>query len=147
MGVWGVGSFENDTAMDLVAELAEVDGGATILASTLHAIASTGTDEVIDSDDAVEALVAAEFLAALKGSISDNFPQQAQEWLEENDLLAGVNMISGPRKEKEKWLTEMALQAIERIQAENSELDELWRETDEHEEWLVALEDLKGRLT
>ncbi|MDH5511028.1 MAG: DUF4259 domain-containing protein [Nitrospinota bacterium] len=147
MGVWGVGSFDNDTALDLVEELMEVDRGATILVSTLQATAAVPIDELVDSDDAVETLVAAEYLAAAKGSAADDLPEQAHQWLEENDLIAGDSFIGGSLKEKEKWLTGLALKAIEKIQSVNSELNQQWEETDDYDEWLATLDDLKARLT
>ena len=147
MGVWGTGNFENDTALDLVAELMETEEGAAILVSSLQATANIPAGETLDSDDAVETLVAAEFLAAALGVASDDFPEEAAEWLAQNDLLAADSFIGGPREEKIKWLSTLALRAIERIHSGDSELDELWEESDEYEEWLATLDELKARLT
>ncbi|MDH5636928.1 MAG: DUF4259 domain-containing protein [Nitrospinota bacterium] len=147
MSVWGVGSFDNDTALDLVEELLEVDRGATILVSSLQATAATPLDELIDSEDAAETLVAAEYLAAAKGSAADNLPEQAKQWLEENDLIAGDILVGGSRDKKEKWLTDIALKAIGIIQSVNSELNQMWEESEDYDEWLAGLDDLKARLT
>ena len=146
MGAWGFGNFENDVAMDLVAELSETEGGATILVSSIQATANTAVSEYLDSDDAVETLVAIELLAAQKGAPPEDLPDEAEQWLEENDLLALDNFIGGSREEKERWLVGMSLRALDRIAGINSELNDLWEESEEHDEWLAVLEDLKARL-
>ncbi|MDH4183126.1 MAG: DUF4259 domain-containing protein, partial [Nitrospinota bacterium] len=97
-------------------------------------------------DDAVETLVAIELLAAQKGAPPEDLPDEAEQWLEENDLLALDNFIGGSREEKERWLVGMSLRALDRIAGINSELNDLWEESEEHDEWLAVLEDLKARL-
>jgi hypothetical protein len=146
MGTWGFGSFDNDAAVDLLAELMEEEGGATVLVFSIQAAANTPSDEYLDSEDAAETLVAMEFLAAQKGFPPDDFPGDAKVWLGDNDILAAESFIGGTRKEKEKWLTALAIKALERIRGANSELNETWEDSEEYQDWLGVLDGLRERL-
>ncbi len=67
MGAWGVGVFENDTACDYAAEIAETTNTAK-LESTLDRILTAGGSSP-ESPECEEALAAAEIIARLKGSL------------------------------------------------------------------------------
>ena len=146
MGTWGLGNFENDIAMDLVAEISDSPNGATILVSSIQATANTPVSEFLDVEDAMETLVAIEFLSAQKGNLAEDFPEEGAQWLEENDLLDGDSFIGGTREEKGSFLVELSLKAIDRIIGANSELREVWEDSDDYDEWLISLDDLKVRL-
>lgn len=52
MGAWGVGSFENDDAMDFIAELQA--GGISVVRDALQEVAELGTDDYLEAPMASE---------------------------------------------------------------------------------------------
>lgn len=135
MGAWGHLNFENDTALDLVYEIEEK--GADRIKNAIEAINSREEDAFLDSDLCSEALAAIEYIAAVKEKASEDFPEDAEEWLtpaNKENLLAIRNLI--PKSK----------QAIDRIQ-HNSELKDLWEETEDFNEWTKVLEDLSTRIS
>jgi hypothetical protein len=135
MGAWGHLNFENDTALDLVYEIEEK--GVDRIKNAIEAINSREEDSFLDSDLCSEALAAIEYIAAAKGKVSEDFPEDAEEWLtpaNKENLLAIRNLI--PKSK----------QAIDRIQ-HNSELKDLWEETEDFNEWTKVLEDLATRIS
>ena len=135
MGAWGHLNFENDTALDLVYEIEEK--GVDRIKNAIEAVNSREEDSFLDSDLCSEALAAIEYIAAAKDKGSEDFPEDAEEWLtpaNKESLLAIRNLI--PKSK----------QAIDRIQ-HNSELKDLWEETEDFNEWTKALEDLATRIS
>jgi hypothetical protein len=135
MGAWGHLNFENDTALDLVYEIEEK--GADRIKIAIEAVNSREEDAFLDSDLCTEALAAIEYIAAVKNKASEDFPEDAEEWLtpaNKDSLLAIRNLISNSK------------QAIDRIQ-HNSELKDLWEETEDFDKWTKVLEDLAARIS
>ena len=135
MGAWGHLNFENDTALDLVYEIEEK--GADRIKTAIEAINSREEDAFLDSDLCAEALAAIEYIAAVKDKQSEDFPEDAEEWLtpaNKDSLLAIRNLIANGK------------QAIDRIQ-HNSELKDLWEETGDYEKWTKVLEGLVTRIS
>lgn|SRR5689334_15455546 len=135
MGAWGTLNFENDTALDLVYEIEEE--GANRIKIAIEAVNSREEDSFLDSDLCSEALAAIEYIAAAKDKVSEDFPEDAEEWLtpaNKENLLAIRNLIANSK------------QAIDRIK-NNSELKDLWEETEEFEEWNKVLDGLVTRIS
>lgn len=135
MGAWGHLNFENDTALDLVYEIEEK--GADRIKTAIEAINSREEDAFLDSDLCSEALAAIEYIAAVKDKQSEDFPEDAEEWLtpaNKDSLLAIRNLIANSK------------QAIDRIQ-HNSELKDLWEESGDFEKWTKVLEGLVTRIS
>jgi hypothetical protein len=135
MGAWGHLNFENDTALDLVYEIEEK--GADRIKNAIEAINSREEDSFLDSDLCSEALAAIEYIAAAKDKASEDFPEDAEDWLtpaNKESLLAIRNLVP---KSKD---------AIDRIQ-HNSELKDLWEETEDFNEWTKVLENLATRIS
>lgn len=130
MGTWGLTSFENDDALDWVIEL-ENAADTTILRDTLSFV-NQSEDDYLDTSDSCFALAAAEVVAALGGKPSPNLPNEVAKW------VAG-------RGEPEPALLSHAKKAVKAV-LEDSELKDLWEETDEHEDWVRDVEGLLERL-
>jgi hypothetical protein len=130
MGTWGAGAFENDSVSDWVYELEE-QNDTTILLDALTEAAET--DEYLDVDEGDIAVACAEIVAALNGHPAQSLPDNVVEY---------INRVSPPGVE----MTDLALRALERVKADNSELKELWDESDSREEWFKSLADLEARL-
>ncbi len=132
MGAWDATSFGNDTACDWAYELEGADD-LSLISNTLQAVLDTGGD-YLDADPAQEAVAAAEVIAWLRGHPKpvDASTEKLAEW-----VAAHPNKPSQP-------LIEKALAVLDRIQDDESELQELW-ENDPG--WAASLADLTARLT
>lgn len=135
MGAWGVLAFDNDAANDWACHLEGADDLA-LVESALDEVAATGTD-YLDSDVACDALAACEVLARLRGQpgYTNAYTEKVDQW-----VAAHKGRIV-----PSEGLLARASAAIDRILDEDSELRELWGESD-GEEWRAAVEELRGRL-
>src|ERR1700754_4805247 len=128
MGAWGHRVFENDDALDFVADLHE-SGDASKIPAAINTIIEFKEAEDgygPESTEASYALAAIEYVAAAKGKQSVDFPEDSEDWLKENSPLETDNIIS-PGKE-----------AIQKIRT-SSELKDLWEETEDYQNWLAVL--------
>ncbi len=130
MGAWGAGSFDNDDAMDWVAELVAGSGDA-VLREALAPVASTD-DRYLEAPDCSIAIAAAEAVAAASGHPNESLPEEVAGWVETKPVVA-------------KELIALARTAVERIVL-NSELKDLSDESDSAEDWRAAMTDLRKRL-
>lgn len=132
MGIWGVGNFENDLALDWLFDFGEND--FRLIDRTLASVATMLATDDLDIDEASEVLAAAECIAAAGGFPLSEIPSELQEWLDAND----------PIVLKPDFVI-MARKAVHRVHT-HSELQKLWDETDEAEAWHTAVTDLQERL-
>ncbi|HKJ27479.1 MAG TPA: DUF4259 domain-containing protein [Anaerolineales bacterium] len=130
MGAWDVGSFDNDDALDWVYELEQANG-FDILADAFENV--TGQKEgYLEASECAVAVCAAEVVTALLGSGADDLPDEAANWVEE-------------KPEPSEALVKMARSALIAV-LDNSELKDLWEESDSYEEWQANLQDQLERL-
>lgn len=134
MGTWGSGSFDNDAALDWLAELGGFSDGS-ILRESFEAIIEN--DDYLDVDECCYAVVAAEVVAALGGKAAQNLPREITAWLAG---AVGLDYVH---------LRPEALQAIELVRySEISELREMWEDHDSPPfEWYESIGNLLVRLT
>ena len=93
-------------------------------------------DEYLDADLAMEAIAAVEVIAKRlgKGTQSDVYTEKVDQWLETISEQPSDDLLS------------LAKRVLERIVADDSELKELWLESDEYELWLGNIQQLKDAL-
>ena len=132
MGAWGVGTFENDDALDWVASLVESDGVEVIAEAFGPLLANAGGD-YLEAPDCSIGLAAAEAVAALGGRPSPELPDEVKQWAAERLGAAGPELVSNAR------------QVIAAVTM-GSELKELWEESDEYAAWQDRVADLSRRL-
>ncbi|MCL4266642.1 MAG: DUF4259 domain-containing protein [Anaerolineae bacterium] len=132
MGTWGIGSFENDTAVDWLYDFEAND--FRLIDRTLASVAAMQAVDYLDADEACEALAAAECVAAAAGFPAANLPNEVIDWVSANS----------PIQVKPEYVR-MAAAAVTRVRTQ-SELKELWAETDDYEAWDTAVADLQTRL-
>lgn len=125
MGAWGVGSFENDSALDFVGSIKGIDDLTRVFA----ALEQEGA--YADADKASEAVAAADLVAAMMGRPATEIPEYLTE------TVAGFGTADDD-------LIAAAVRAVHRVRA-HSELAELWAEA-EDEGWKGAINDLLTRL-
>lgn len=130
MGTWGPGSFDNDDASDWIADFCD-NPDETAITDTLLAVINT--DGYLDASECFSGIAAAEVIAALKDAPNPNLSGEAKECIAALQTNADDDKVT------------LALSVIERIRAE-SELKELWEESEDASEWYQALDDLEQRL-
>ncbi len=131
MGAWGPGSFENDAALDWVLELNDAED-ATPIDTALMNVADA-EDEYLDVDEASEAIAAAEVVAALAGRPAATLPEAVTVW------------VSASTVSVSSYYIDLATHAVAKVRT-NSELQGLWDESPQADEWYQVLDDLEARL-
>lgn len=136
MGTWAVDAFGNDYAQDWAEDLRETSN-LDAVEDTLDTALDTSTGE-LEAPFAAEALVAIEVLARLQGKGGERSDDSAavDDWVDARKAKARVRAD----------LADKAGRAIERILSEQSELRELWAESEHYAEWRASVEDLRGRI-
>lgn len=133
MGAWGHQNFENDAAMDFVGDFMESPSIDTIKEALRLVIEAGAEEEYIETDEASAALAAAEIVAATLGRASQDAPEE---------LGATINNVGLTVDEK---LVKQARKAVEQVLKE-SELQELWADAGEPDEWQQVQAGLLKRL-
>ena len=130
MGAWGAGSFENDDAMDWVADLAEGSGDA-VLREAFAPFAVTD-DRYLEAPGCAIAIAAAEAVAAARGRPTGSLPEEVRDWVKKKPAVSADLLV-------------LARAAVDRV-VRKSELQELWDGSDSADEWRAAMADLRARL-
>ena len=133
MGAWGHRNFENDDAMDFIGEFKEEPSENLLIESLSLIVDAHEDEEYIEAPEASAALTAAELVAAAIGKPSSDCPEGLEEALKR--LGAGGNVA----------LRKLARKAVKYILKE-SELQELWAEGGEPNDWQAVQRDLLTRL-
>ena len=132
MGSWGTGPFHNDDAADFAADLDDLDGPGR--AAAIHDALSEAAEENVYLDASVGAIaIAAAALVATPRPGGDP-----------------VDPTYGPKQPVPTLpgnLDTLAIQALDRVLADGSELREVWDESDERQSWLDEIEDLRRTLS
>src|SRR6185369_3020631 len=134
MGAWGHRVFENDGAMDFAGSVVD-GGGIGAIEEIFDRVLGVGGD-YLESSDAEEALMAAEIVARIKGK-----PGAQATYFNDVD-----GWIAKARPSVSAVLADKAKRVVTRIQGENSEMVELWQESDEFEAWKAEVSGLLTRL-
>lgn len=131
MATWGTHPFENDDAAAFVSEVVQ-DGPAALSEAFEVALDESG---YLEAPEGARAVAAAEVLAAhLSGDASDLPDPELRAWLA--DLEPGDLADLAP----------MALSALERVMAEDSEWHEVWAESEDYAGWQAELDRLRTAL-
>ncbi|MEV6702838.1 DUF4259 domain-containing protein [Streptomyces sp. NPDC051453] len=131
MGTWDIGHFDNDTAADFSYTLDEtaMDQRANLIRTTLTRTAQT--QDYLDNSRAVEAVAAAALVAAqCPGGepVTTSYGPDEPLPVLPNDLRA------------------LAVEALDRVVAGESELGELWDETPKGPLWRQTVSRLRATL-
>ncbi len=126
MGAWCTDNFSNDMAADWVAAL-EKSKGVKFLMSPIERInRNTGYLQI---EECSEALAASEVVAAAVSTDYSITPEEVNTWL---NTKKGFIFTKKPQVNAAH--STQAIQAVERI-LEESELKELWQDSEEFENW------------
>ena len=134
MVTWDVGPFDNDTAADWSATFDEADEATRLemLEETLTAAADE--TEYLDADTAFEAIAAAATVASQLGGppIDSTYGP---------DFLTGPGMLKVPPD-----LPALAVRALDRILADDSEWRDQWDEQDQLDNATMTLVPIRAAL-
>lgn len=128
MGTWGVNTFDNDLAIDWANMVLEDDDKELIIVALKEI---DNEEDYVEAPECIEALCAIETLAAFKLKTFDLLPETLREWVSALD--------EDSFDEKTFTLAKRVLQRI----VTDSELLELWVESDYYQEWM----DVQKRLS
>jgi hypothetical protein len=131
MGAWGSGSFENDDASDWLADFCTAPNQQSIT-EALATIADMDASDYLEAPDCSVGIAAAEIVAAQKGAPNSDLTAETRDCIAK---LQSANDI----------MVSLALKALERIR-NNSELKELWDESETPAEWYDSVTNLEARL-
>lgn len=133
MGTWGILTFDNDDATDWAFAL-ENTADLSLVEAALAAVEQA--DDFLEAPEACNALAACEVLARLRGrpGYADPYTANVDSWVAAHPVTPRPALIS------------RALGAIDRILAADSELRELWSDSEYEAQWLTAVEDLRRRV-
>jgi hypothetical protein len=135
MGTWGVGSFENDGAVDWTYGL-EGKSDLSYIETTLDKVLGLGASYV-EAPDAQEVIAAAEAVARLRGQFGARsaYTKSIDDWVSQVSVKPSSQLV------------EKARRALERIQQEPSELLELWEESADAKAWKDSVTALTLRIS
>ena len=128
MGAWGAGPFDNDDALDWLATLS----ASRDFAAGRQALNVAGED-YLEAPEGSTALAAAEVVAAALGHPAASLPDEVTAWVNSNASVVAPGDVA------------IALAAVERVRAGDSELRELWADA-AGDEWLDGVQALRQRL-
>lgn len=125
MAAWGTKTFEEDTANDWIQELIDSEEPREFL------IDSLSTDPgYIEADLGSAILAAGETLIAMLEEPRDGVPNELVDWCGDNEC------------EDVTDLPAVAVTAVKKVIGEESELNEIWSESEEFDEWLDNVEQM-----
>ena len=132
MGAWSHEPFGNDTANDWAYDLEETKDMSHIEAA-LDRVLEQGSD-YLEAPNAEEAVGAIEVLAKLlgRGTQSDTYTEKVDVWVKSIAQKPSPALLQKARK------------VIERVLAEDSELLELWQDSEDFKEWQESMAKLLG---
>jgi len=130
MGTWGIKTFDNDGAIDWTFKLEEADD-----LSVVESALEPEDLDYLEADEGETILAAGEVILGLMGKGRDCLPDEVKDWI-------GSHKDLDPRP-----LVPKAIELCRRVLAPESELCELWEESEEdYLNWRKEVESLAGRL-
>ncbi len=133
MGAWDYHPFDNDDAMDWLAELPE--GGPEYLRETVATACQAVAEDYFDAyEGAIVVAASALVAAARQPALKPVLPAEAAAWLEGSGFTPDGTLAAQCRK------------ALTRVMGENSELKDLWEETEYYDQWSTEMEEIRQGL-
>jgi Domain of unknown function (DUF4259) len=134
MGAWAVDAFGNDDAVDWSYGLEGAED-LSLIQEALDAVTKVGAG-YLEAPEASSALAAIEAIARLQGhgGVRNSYTKGLDAWVDQVKLPVPPVMVT------------QAHAVIQRIVGDQSELKELWQESDQFDAWIAAVNDLKSRV-
>ena len=136
MGAWGHGHFEDDAALDFMIEIEAGDSKKTIADALTYALEV----DYLDYDEGNAAIVSSAYIDRQVNGTKFSTPGQEEP----------LEVDTFPERHPDVELSEFrsaAVQALQKVLGDDSELNELWAENEElYPEWRLSIEQLINRL-
>ena len=134
MGAWGHDTFDNDASGDWACELAECDD-LSVIEEALERVIECG-DDYLESDEAARALAACDTIARLRGNfgVRNANTERVDKWVAAHPDLSTDRLLP------------VAHRVIDRVVGDDSELPQLWEDSNFFDEWQASIADLRSRL-
>ena len=130
-GAWGVGSFDNDDALDWIRQCVR-SPDSQLVYSALNTALKGG---YLEAPEGSAAIAAAEAVAAALGHPSSKLPKELATW------------VTSQQKETLTKFAPLARKAVTRVlRAPQSELRDLWKDSKDLAAWESAVSELLARL-
>jgi len=136
MGAWGVSNFENDDALDWIGDLLE-SGDHNFVVSAINKVYQS--EEYLESYTCSESLAACEVVFAVTSKNYSSTPDGVEEWTNKK-----IGLFRKSVKFSQNDINSCT-KAVEKITSD-SELKELWEESDHYDQWLSIQNDLIKKL-
>jgi hypothetical protein len=136
MGTWGHGFFEDDSALDFMADLEESDNPKDVIKEVFE---SAINSDYLESDEGTAIIVAAAYVDR----------QTNGTRFSPSTYIHPLSVDTFPERNTEIDLSDLrsaAVGALERVLSNRSELKELWEESGELGEWEAGVFNLGNRL-
>lgn len=133
MGAWGCGAFQNDDALDFLGDLREAGSWKSAAAEIQRIADDAGDGEYLEAPDACILLAAGALAAHQRG-------KPVAEW---SDELPAASYPTCP----DRVVAAIAASLPRAVRGPDSELRELWEDTDDLKDWLKECEALIAALT
>jgi len=133
MGTWSGEPFGNDGACDWSYDLIERRDLSALDEAFDRVIEA---DDYVDGADGEEAVAAAEVVAKLlgRGTQTDAYTEDVDKWVASSEIAPSPGLIG------------KAVRALDLIVGDQSELAELWDESDDSDEWRSGIARLRAAL-
>lgn len=125
MATWGTKTFEDDAATDWLAELIDAVESREFLLANI-----TLADDEPGYDTGVICLAACEVIIALLDEPRKGLPEELRDWLADNECDDITD------------LPEKALDALNIVLSDGSELLEAWKDQDDYADWRESVDEL-----
>lgn len=126
MATWGPKTFEDDTATDWLLELTDAEETREFLLANI-ALPESGEPGY---DTGVIVLAACEVIIALIDEPRKGLPEELNDWLADNECDDITD------------LPEKAMESLNIVLADSSELMETWKEQEDYDDWREGVDEL-----
>ena len=133
MGAWGAGPFQNDHALDFLAELSELPPAG--MGSRITSALALPSDGYVELHEACAAIAAAELIAAARSA--------AIEGPDEKPVV----VVQSDEETGDAQVRDLALAALVRVNGEWSEWRDMWLESGSWEEADQMITGLRAKLS
>jgi hypothetical protein len=131
VGSRGVASFENEAAGDWLLLVEEAPDPGAVMASAIDDVIRAA--EFLKVDVCCQAIAAAELCACCARQLPDRLADNVDRWVQANRHTPHADEV------------ELTVQAVTRV-CEESELRDLWEDSEDCSQWLAEVDHLLSRL-
>lgn len=131
MGAWGWSIYENDDALDLVNDILSTKSGAGFIKEFKDFLDNIDLSDMIACS---KALVYADIIGATRKFPSSQTPDELKKWLADKNIHFSDDSMR------------LLKQYLVKIVA-GSELNDLWKESDQYENWKGSVNEVIQKLS